>query len=241
MADIAQPLIVEALTRAAAAPEGLPLIASKAGAGLFAGTAAGKQAAQACKDAGLLDVLRREPRGKTTLEVVGLTDRGLALLLDRANPKPVLEALVQALQARRDQLQAIAGDVQRSQQQLAALEAVARRVLDQLHLQQHVPPAAPWEKNGKHAPPDLAASIRAELERWYAADALGDLPLPELFRRLRPTFPQLTVGQFHDELRLLHQGQHVYLHPWTGPLYELPEPAFALLVGHEIAYYASHR
>jgi len=29
--------------------------------------------------------------------------------------------------------------------------------------------------------------------------------------------------------------------PWTGPLYDLPEPHFALLVGHEVAYYASSR
>jgi hypothetical protein len=65
--------------------------------------------------------------------------------------------------------------------------------------------------------------------------------LPELFRRLRDAYPSLTVGQFHDRLRLLHRGEKIYLHPWTGPLYELPEPACALLVGHEIAYYASLR
>ena len=28
---------------------------------------------------------------------------------------------------------------------------------------------------------------------------------------------------------------------WTGPLYAIPEPPLALLVGHEIAYYASPR
>ena len=31
------------------------------------------------------------------------------------------------------------------------------------------------------------------------------------------------------------------VHPWTGPMYEMPEPSFALLVGHEVAYYASYR
>jgi hypothetical protein len=51
----------------------------------------------------------------------------------------------------------------------------------------------------------------------------------------------VTIGQFHDGLRRLHDGATIYLHPWTGPLYELPEPRFALLVGHEIAYYASSR
>jgi hypothetical protein len=42
-------------------------------------------------------------------------------------------------------------------------------------------------------------------------------------------------------LRSLHDRERIYLHPWTGPLYALPEPAFALLIGHEVAYYASLR
>ena len=39
----------------------------------------------------------------------------------------------------------------------------------------------------------------------------------------------------------LHETSQVYLHPWTGPLYDIPEPPYALLVGHEVAYYASVR
>jgi hypothetical protein len=84
-------------------------------------------------------------------------------------------------------------------------------------------------------------AIREQLAAWHAADALSDCPLPELYRRLRAETPRLTIGQFHDRLRRMHQDEHIYLHPWTGPLYALPEPAFALLVGHEIAYYASLR
>ena len=48
-----------------------------------------------------------------------------------------------------------------------------------------------------------------------------------------------TLGGFHDALRRLHRSGRVYLHPWTGPLYSLPDPSYALLVGHEVAYYAS--
>ena len=39
----------------------------------------------------------------------------------------------------------------------------------------------------------------------------------------------------------MHDDREVYLHPWTGPLYALPQPPFALMVGHEIDYYASLR
>jgi hypothetical protein len=81
----------------------------------------------------------------------------------------------------------------------------------------------------------------AHLRAWQAGQASGDCPLPELFRRAQASTPTLTVGLFHDGLRRLHDQQRIYLHPWTGPLYEIPEPACALLVGHEIAYYASAR
>ncbi len=88
---------------------------------------------------------------------------------------------------------------------------------------------------------DRHSAITDQLVAWHDGGALGDCPLPELFRRLRPNEPGLTIGLFHDRLRLLHQGGKVSLHPWTGPLYEMPAPAYALLVGHEIAYYASLR
>ncbi len=65
--------------------------------------------------------------------------------------------------------------------------------------------------------------------------------MPELYRQAQGRLPRLTIGQFHDVLRRLYNEGQVYLHPWTGPLYDLPEPPQALLVGHEVAYYASLR
>ena len=85
--------------------------------------------------------------------------------------------------------------------------------------------------------PDLAPAICA-----YLADHAGptDCPLPELFRALALT-DSLTIGAFHDCLRQLHADGTVSLPAWTGPLYALPEPQYALLIGHGIAYYASLR
>jgi hypothetical protein len=80
-----------------------------------------------------------------------------------------------------------------------------------------------------------------ELQMWRDRETLGDCPLPALFRGVKAHSPRLTIGQFHDALRSLHEARTIYLHPWTGPLYELPEPSLALLAGHEIAYYASLR
>ena len=83
---------------------------------------------------------------------------------------------------------------------------------------------------------DLAAAVLARLSDWAAsANAGEDCPLPELFRSLTTREPPPTIGEFHDCLRKLHADGSVNLHPWTGPLYALPEPAYALLVGHGVA------
>jgi hypothetical protein len=83
--------------------------------------------------------------------------------------------------------------------------------------------------------------ILSYLARWKASGALEDCPIPELYRQAVQFAHVLSVGQFHDGLRSLHEQEQIYLHPWTGPLYDLPEPQFALLVGHEVAYYVSLR
>ena len=85
---------------------------------------------------------------------------------------------------------------------------------------------------------ELAEVVLARLADW-SGSAGEDCPLPELLRSLND--PQPSLGEFHDCLRKLHADGAIYLHPWTGPLYAVPEPACALLVGHGIAYYASIR
>lgn len=87
---------------------------------------------------------------------------------------------------------------------------------------------------------ELAEVVLSRLADWSGA-AGEDCPLPELFLSLGTREPQPSIGEFHDVLRKLHADGAIYLHPWTGPLYALPEPALALLVGHGVAYYASAR
>lgn len=233
MAEKLPSLVLDALSRAAAEPGGLPLLGNRTAAGLFTTNAAGKQAAQHAKDAGLIRVLRVENKGKSAQEICTLTDKGLAVLLEEANPRLVVEALAKALDSRQHQVESLLESARASQEHLHTLRLVAEKALQQLTQPRQPLPA---EQNGT-APSDAQAAIVEHLKRRHATGALDDCPLPELVRQVRG----LSIGKFHDVLRGLYAEHKIYLHPWTGPLYELPEPACALLVGHEVAYYASLR
>jgi hypothetical protein len=237
MADKSTQLLLDALTQAAAEPAGLPLHTSKGTPGLFGTTAAAKQVAQRCKDEGYVHVVRTETRGKTAQEVCAITEKGLAYLLHELSPKQVLADLVRALEARQAQAGDLVAAARQSQVSVEALKATVEKVLQQL--QKPAPPVGPSASgNGTDT---WTGAMLAYLVRWETSGASEDCPLPELYRHAKQASPHVTVGQFHDSLRRLHDQEQIYLHPWTGPLYEIPEPPYALLVGHDIAYYASRR
>jgi len=243
LADKSTQLVLDALSRAVAEPAGVPLHGGKSANGLFATTAPAKQAAQRCKEDGYLRVLRNETRGKSVQEICAVTEKGLAYLLSQVSPKQVLEDLVRALEARQAQVSELVGAARQTQTNLDALKAVTEKVLAQVQS----PKAQPAGVNGataaaqRNGSETWTAALLTHLAQWQTSGATEDCPLPELYRRTRQAAPALTIGHFHDGLRQLYQHEQIYLHPWTGPLYDLPEPPFALLVGHEIAYYASLR
>jgi hypothetical protein len=239
LADKSTQLVLAALGRAAADPAGVPLHGNKAQPGLFAGTALGKQAARHCLDEGYLQVLRTETRGKATVEVCAISDKGLAYLLGQVSPRQVLEDFLRVLEARQSQVSDLVAAARQMHVSLDALKVSAEHVLRQVR-------ATPPPGTNGHAQPAPGSDAWIEqaltlLGRWQASGASEDYPLPDHYRQLQPSAPDLTIGRFHDGLRRLHDQGKIYLHPWTGPLHDLPEPPYALLVGHEIAYYASLR
>ncbi len=264
MVDKSTQLILGALGRAAASAEGAPLFAVRGGPGLFPATAIGRQAAQRCKEEGWLRSLAAEEpvaaplngsgdtavlvpkKSKSAAEICILTEKGLTWLLSQSSPRQVLEDFVRALESRQTEAAELLAAVRRMQTGFDALKTGAEKVLEQLP--QPGAAAAPSETlmdrfQRFHQQPadDAPALLQARLVEWQASGASEDFPLPELYRRAQQIAPGLTIGGFHDALRRLHEAGRIYLHPWTGPLHALPEPPFALLVGHEIAYYASLR
>jgi hypothetical protein len=240
MADDSNQLLLDALNHAVAEPAGMPLFGRGKSFGLFSGSASAKKAAQFVKDQGLLRTVRTETKGRTTQEICTITEKGLAFLLEQSNPKQVLESLIGALDARRAQISELIDSARRTQAGFESLKSTAEKVLQQLQ-QRPAPAAGDNATNNGNGSDPAQNTIRGHLGRWQASGALEDCPLPLLYQNVSGSGPRLTVGQFHDALRRLQERRQVYLHPWTGPMYEIPEPTFALMVGHEIAYYASLR
>jgi hypothetical protein len=247
---------MEALGRAAVEPDGLLLHGSRQDS-LFAASSAAKRAAQLCKSEGYLHVLRTEPRGRGVREICAITQKGLDYLLHQASPKHVLEDLVKTLHFQQAQISELLTTVRQWQTKLDALKTFVEKSLIQsdrngrhfdssdgtdfrslqkfgsLYLRIRNDESPGGEKQISCA---LRESILSHLSQW---DESGDCPLPRLYDSAGRN--RFTIGQFHDELRQLHKEEQIYLHPWTGPLSEIPEPALALLAGHGIAYYASRR
>jgi hypothetical protein len=242
LADKSTQLLLDALTRAAADPGGLPLYAGKGTAGLFPTSALARQAAQRGKEEGYVRVVTTEARGKAVQEVCAITEKGLAYLLSQVSPRQVLEDLVRAVEARQAQLGQLVTTVRQAQASFEALRALAERALQQAAPRPAAAPL-PCDKSATtgNGSRDWTAAALDELARRQAGGAADDYPLPDLYRAARQVAPALTIGQFQDGLRQLHDQGQIYLHPWTGPLYEIPEPPYALLIGHVIAYYASLR
>lgn len=234
MADKSTEAILEGLRRAMANPDLILLHGTKVSAGLFASNTAGKAAAQRCKDEGYLQVVQTEQKGRSVLEHCTLTERGIAFLLAEGDPRQLLEDFVRAMEAREAQLTELLTLTQNAQQ---SLEETRRRVQQLLpRLQQ------PLAGTGADSvPPSLDQMVLTALENWRTMGSSQDCPLPHVYQQVKQRMPDLSIGTFHDELRHLQERGEIYLHPWTAPLYQIPEPALALLVGHEIAYYASQR
>lgn len=249
MSDKTQQLMLAGLSLAVAEPSGLPLIAARSRAGLFPATSAARSAAQQCKDAGYLHVVATQTKGKSVMEICAITEKGIAFLLSQVSPKQVLERLVASVEARGLQVGELIDAARQCQATLEALKTQAAKVLSAASPAGGNPLAAALPSaNGSTMPGPRPAILDAwktavidHLARWHDARPNEDCPLPELYRVAAKSSPHLSIGQFHDGLRQLHDDGRVYLHPWTGPLYELPEPPYALLVGHVVAYYASKR
>ncbi len=242
-------ILVDALKQALAEPAEQRLFRSGKLAGLFASRsgASAEAAARALRE-GLLEVVRTETKGKTALEWVRLTPRGVDFLHEHESPIRALKDLQAVLQATREGVPLWLAEMRQE------LETLARRLTEEAQrwthrleaLSQQVEEALRRaETNGPATPDGLAdlvpwaADALGYLDRRRAGGAATDCPLPELFAALRSHGADLSLPAFHDGLRRLQDRKALRLLPFPGPPSELPEPEYALLEGTVVLYYVA--
>jgi hypothetical protein len=248
MADATTAIIVEALKRSLAEPGEQRLFKSGKLAGLFPGrSGANADAALRALRDGLIETVRTETRGKTVVEWARATPRGVAFLHAHESPKAVLRELLDALrtaqtgaplwlEGMRQQWDGFADRLGvQLQQYLRQLDVLKGRVEEALR---RLDAAGPTLSDGVAQLVPWGLDALTYLEERHAGGAANGCPLPELFTRLRDRHDGLSITDFHDGLRRLHDNAAVKLLPFDRPPEELPEPEFALPDGAQVYYYA---
>jgi hypothetical protein len=246
--------LIEALRQALAEPGEQRLYRSGKLSGLFPSRHGvhATAAAQALSE-GLLEIVRTETKGKTLLEWVRLTPRGVEFLHQRESPLFALQELRSTLQLNQQAiplwLTEIRGSLQAMDERLAAdarkwldrLDALSRRVEETLRRLEQSAPLLPPEIAQTH-PWTIDALNYLDRRRLAAAPARNGeasaCPLPELFAALIRQHSGLSLTEFHEGLRRLHDRRLVHLQP-AARLDDLPQPEYALLEGAAVLYYVS--
>jgi hypothetical protein len=214
------------------------LFASKSGAG-------GEAAARALRD-GFLELVRSETKGKTAVDWVKPTPKGVNFVHDNESPVQVLRELRELLQVSRDSVPAWLERVRQEMQAqhdrlmqevdayLARLDAVGKRVDEALQRAAILGPAVP-DAVASSVP--WATDALGYLDRRHTSGAADDCPLPELFAALRERHAELSLPSFHDGLRRLQDRRLLRLTPARNSA-SLAEPEYALLDGDALLYFA---
>jgi hypothetical protein len=236
-------ILIDALRQAAAQAGEHRLYKSGKLSGLFPGRAGAnaQAAAQALRD-GLLEVVRTETKGKTTLEWVRATPKGVEFLHHHESPVRALDELRTALQLTQQGVPAWVAEIRGRLDALGArlteevqalvrrLDGLSQRVAEALARAQGIGPPVPQDE----AVPWAAEAV-GHLERRRTGGVLTHCTLPELFAAVRARHPGLLVKDFHAGLKRLQDRGVLRLLPHEGGA-ALPEPEYALLDGAAVYY-----
>jgi hypothetical protein len=255
----AEKTALEALTAMVADPAPRVLHGSSKQPGVFPGASAAlKAAARLCLDNGWLEPTGQfAGTGKSRKDLYRLTVAGLQAVTARGDPRAVLEGLGQRL----DKLQQayaelpakiaefsheVAGlqhTVQQSVVELrTALDQTIERLqppsLDQMqHALQQSAASAPTTEPASGLPVDWTEEVVRLVGEQKQRHLFQRLTLPQLFTQIQAKIPQLTLGDFHDGLRRLHDQGRIRLGPYTQALPTLDDTRVALYLDREVKYY----
>lgn len=197
-------------------------------------------AEEAVRD-GLIEIVRVEMVGKTAVEWVRVTQKGLDLLLQSESPVRALEELRAVLTLNQQGLPTWLADLQ------TQLDALTGRFMTEVvqirtqidHLAQRTL-AAIERSQAMEAPTTIAWAQDAfdVLDRRKQV-GLGDrCSLADLFAALQKQHAELTLKEYHHGLKRLRERQLLALYP-DVPNGASPGPEYALLDGATVYYYVA--
>jgi hypothetical protein len=230
--------------------------------GLFPGGQAGAKLIHRARAEGLLqEVPSPEPpatkKSKAKPPVyVAITERGRQLVLDQDSPSKLLAGLRERLDSQgaalaagmsevQAQLSAIRETVDQLEKSLAtrfahyqqtaqAFRSILDRLAHQSALVAPVAAVAPGSTTSTGNWLDEVVRFVASQKRLNSFDRPN---LKRVYEHLKQTHPTLTLGEFHEGLRTLHQQRRIRLDPFTQALATLQDPLHALYLDREVKYY----
>lgn len=241
-------VILDGLKQALARPDEQRLFKSGKLEGVFPGRAGlnAEAATQSLRD-GLLEQTRTETKGKTVVEWVRVTPKGVEFLHQHESPVRAMDDLRAILQTNKEGIPAWMQDIRKELADLSQrltdevraiahrLEILTERVGEGLRraddssakLNDDALAKVPW-----------ASHALAYLDKRKESGIVNHCPMPELFNALKEKQGELTVTDFHAGLRLLHDKAVVRLFP-LEELNGLAQPEYALLDGPTTYYHVA--
>jgi hypothetical protein len=218
-----QTIILHALSIALESNKVWPLFNKKGVQGLFPLSAPGKEAAKYSIEKQFFKLVGHTT--KSFSESVAITAIGARALLEGLKVTRLLENATDIMRASHEN-----ADVDSNTEEIHFYERIEKAVGEILK-----------RLNSSNSKELVAVEkhIFLVLKEWSDEGRIGDCQLNYIYQKTLSLCPGITPGAFHDGLRGLSQKKLVELHPWTGPLYEIPQPELAMMSGHEIACYAS--
>lgn len=250
-----QDAAVEALSRSLVDPTPRPLMGTKARPGIFLGSSQAVKAAAALsvENGWVAPTGEKQGKGKTAKDLYRITPTGIEYALQHSEALTLLRELLGASDALREALRSIQGRLDEASQGLDAQNGVLAQLRERVSppdlsavLEAVAPVSAPAPAvHGAPNPrqvdsPDDATYLAATvdfLRDYRRRNPHQRCPLPELYRHVSQSTP-ISLGRFHDGLRQLVRDGRIALHPYTGPMYQLKDEQYALLLGQEIKFYA---
>ncbi|MEZ6139417.1 MAG: hypothetical protein R3B84_02490 [Zavarzinella sp.] len=192
---------------------------------------------------GLLEHTRTEARGKVTWDYARITPAGVDFVYTHDSPRAVLEELREMLHqtgrgvpAWQDRTMTMVEEMakqitQEMQRYLVQLDTLTKRVEEALKRLEYT---AEWKNPGEAG--QWSQDALAYLRKRHDAGARTPCPMPELFKALSSTEPDLTIRNFHHGLKRLAILGYVQLLP-TAEEENLAEPEYAFIDQGKLLYF----